>query len=86
MLVHRAWEHPRLWARAWRLPESIPAVPIPLLPEDPAPSLDLGHAVRVVYERGRYDRVIDYGQAPDPPMAPEHQEWLARVVAGSRAK
>lgn len=82
VLVHRAWEHPRLWARGWRLPEPIPAVPIPLLPEDPAPFLDLGQAVRLVYERGRYDRVIGYGQGPDSPVPQEHRDWMARVVAG----
>lgn len=81
VLVHRAWEHPRLWARAWRLPEPIPAVPIPLLPEDAAPSLDLGLAVRTVYERGRYDRVIDYDAEADPPVAPEHRSWLTGVLA-----
>ena len=84
ILVHRGWERPRAWAAGWRLADPIPAVPVPLGPEDPAVFLDLAQALRLVYDRGAYPVVLDYTRPPDPPLPPEHQAWLQGVVSPQR--
>ncbi|MBI3272270.1 MAG: DUF4058 family protein [Planctomycetes bacterium] len=82
VFVHRAWERPRFWGCGWNLPDPIPAVPIPLRPEDQTLLLDLGNALRTVYERGAYERVIDYARPVVPPLAAGLQTSARGVVPG----
>ncbi|MFN4180107.1 MAG: DUF4058 family protein, partial [Armatimonadota bacterium] len=56
--------------------EKLPTIPVPLLPPDPDVPLDLGSIIASVYERGAYDRVIDYRQPPPPPLTSEESQWL----------
>ncbi|MDY7078539.1 MAG: DUF4058 family protein [Chloroflexota bacterium] len=44
--------------------DPLPAVPLPLLPGDDDVVLDLGHALRAIYDEARYDLSIDYSQPP----------------------
>ncbi|MFN3422965.1 MAG: DUF4058 family protein, partial [Armatimonadota bacterium] len=53
-----------------------PTIPVPLLPPDPDVALDLNSVVASVYERGAYDRIIDYRQPPPPPLTDEESQWL----------
>ena len=59
----------------------IPPIPIPLLPGDPEPMLDLNSVLHALIDRARYDLVIDYAQPPDPPLRPEDEAWAASIVA-----
>lgn len=56
--------------------EKLPTIPVPLLPPDPDVPLDLSAVVASVYERGAYDRIIDYRQPPPPPLADEEAKWI----------
>jgi len=58
--------------------EKLPTIPVPLLPPDPDVLLDLNAVVASVYERGAYDRIIDYRQPPPPPLTDEEVQWLDR--------
>lgn len=58
--------------------EKLPTIPVPLLRPDPDVPLDLIAIVTSVYERGAYDRLIDYRQPPLPPLTDEEAEWLDR--------
>ena len=80
VVVRRAWERGRSWARGWTLREPLPPVPVPLLRGDPAPSLDLAALLRRVYVGGSYERVLDYSAAPVPPLAPSDDAWAREVV------
>lgn len=51
--------------------ECLPQVPVPLLEGDPDAVLDLSALVAEVYERGGYDAVLDYAEAPPPPVLTE---------------
>jgi hypothetical protein len=62
------------------LRQPLPVLPIPLLKPDPAVPLDLGLALRTVYERGRYDLRIDYERPTDPPLSKEDADWAARLL------
>jgi hypothetical protein len=58
--------------------EKLPTIPVPLLPPDPDVPLDLNAVVASVYERGAYDRIIDYRQPPPPPLTDEEAQWIDR--------
>ena len=47
----------------------IPPIPIPLLPGDAEPILDLNAVLHALIDRARYDLVIDYRQPPQPRLA-----------------
>jgi hypothetical protein len=79
-IVCNAYERPACDVWAIDLRQSLPILPIPLLKPDPAVPLDLGLAVRTVYERGRYDLRIDYNRPSDPPLAKEDVEWAAALL------
>jgi len=71
----------QLWAMA--LPDTLPTVPVPLLPPDPDVPLDLQAAVDACFALVGYERLIDYTQTPPPPVLPP--EDLAWVDATLRA-
>jgi hypothetical protein len=55
--------------------DKLPIIPVPLLHPDPDVPLDLNSVVASVYERGAYDRIIDYRQPP-PPLTDEEAQWI----------
>lgn len=75
ILVSRGSKRPRANLYAFGIRQSIPTIPIPLLPGDDEPLLDLGSVLRGLYERARYDLRLDYGQPPVPPLKAEDEEW-----------
>jgi hypothetical protein len=52
------------------LKDTLPIVPIPLQNTDPDAVLDLGQALREIYEEAAYDLSIDYTETPPPPVLP----------------
>ncbi|MCS6882909.1 MAG: DUF4058 family protein [Oscillochloridaceae bacterium] len=63
-----------------RLPDPLPVVPVPLLPPDDDVVLDLGLALREVYDEAAYDLSIDYQQdPPPPPLSAEERSWLNQL-------
>jgi len=68
-----------LYSFPWTAP--IPAIPIPLLPEDAEPVLDLNSILHNLMDRVGYDLVIDYSQPPSPRLRPEDKAWAAPILA-----
>jgi hypothetical protein len=60
--------------------DSLPVVPVPLLPGDEDVPLDMSHALRTIYDEARYDLGIDYGQPPVPPLAEEEAGWAQELL------
>jgi hypothetical protein len=60
--------------------DSLPVVPVPLLPGDEDVPLDLSHALRIIYDEARYDLSIDYGEPAIPPLAQEDAEWAQELL------
>ena len=59
------------------LADSLPTVPVPLREVDGEVALDLGLALRSIYEEAAYDLSIDYGEAPPPPkLSDEERVWV----------
>lgn len=68
-----------VWPLSVRNP--FPLIPVPLLRPDPPVMTDLGEALRIAYERARYDLQINYNQPPKPALSPEDATWAAELIA-----
>ncbi len=62
------------------LTEPLPAVPVPLLAEDPDLPLDLQRAFDEVYNLSSYDLAINYAQPPDVPFTEREAELAERIL------
>jgi hypothetical protein len=80
--IGRAPRRPHCQVIAWPLRAGLPSIPLPLLPEDPEVSLDLGAAFRAAYEPSLYDRRLPYDQPLVPPVRPADETWLRERLAG----
>jgi len=65
---------------AFFVQQAIPLFPLPLLPDDQEPLIDLGALLQNVYDRARYKLVLDYNKPPEPRLRPEDAEWAARCL------
>lgn len=81
-LFIRHLENPRQ-ARIYpfNVQDAIPIFPLPLLPDDPEPLVDLGALLKSVYARARYDLVINYDEPPEPPLSAADAEWARHLLA-----
>jgi hypothetical protein len=83
--VSRSDRRPYCDVYPWTVRDALPLLPIPLLAPDPDVEINLGDAFRVAYQRGRYERLIQYQQAvPAPSFAGADAEWVAGVAASWR--
>ena len=71
--------HARLYPFGVR--QRIPTFPLPLLPDDTEPKVDLGSLIKQVYERAGYDLVIDYNQPPVPPLRDADADWARDLLS-----
>jgi hypothetical protein len=83
--VSRADRRPDCQVYRWNVRHKLPSIPIPLRAPTPDASADLARAFEMAYQRGRYGRMIRYGEPPPPPaFSPDDAAWvdsLARTVA-----
>ncbi len=61
--------------------QPIPVFPLPLLPDDQEPIVDLGALLAAVYDQAGYDLVIHYDQPPAPPLGEPDAAWAAEQLA-----
>jgi hypothetical protein len=81
ILVSRGASRPRAKLYAFGVRHAIPAIPIPLLPKDPEPSLDLTAVLHALYDRARFDLVLDYSRPPVPPLGEEDAAWTGEILS-----
>ena len=82
ILVSRGWKRPKAKLYAFGVQAPIPIVPLPLLPEDGEPEIDLNTILHDVYQRARFDLRLDYQVPPVPPLEEPDAEWSRRLIAG----
>jgi len=82
VLVSRGVTRPKAKLFTFNLRQAIPPIPIPLLPEDVEPELDLGAVLHALYDRARFDLRLDYAKRPVPPLSEGHAEGARAVVGG----
>lgn len=76
ILVSPSAVRPRASLYAFNLSEPIPAFPLPLQTEDDEPIVNLQNLLGEIYDQSGYDLVIDYRNAPVPPLSQEANVWL----------
>jgi len=74
-LISRGDRRPDCDVYAWTVRQPLPTLPVPLKAPDPDLSLALQAVFDVTYERGRYDRSVDYREALAVPLRPEAATW-----------
>lgn len=75
ILICRADQRPIADLYAFTLRQPIPSVPVPLMPGEAEPNLDLQKLLNYVYERGRYHLAINYSQSPQLPLSEADAQW-----------
>lgn len=85
ILVSRGATRPEAKLYAFGVRDAIPTIPIPLLPKDPEPSLDLGAVLHALYDRARFDLRLDYTKPPVPPLDEADAAWARDIVAARAA-
>lgn len=68
-----------IWAI--ELSQSLPNIPISLLPEDEDVVLDLQTAFTNVYDSIGYDLLLDYTRPADIPLKSKAAKWAAELLA-----
>jgi hypothetical protein len=82
ILVSRGKSRPRAKLLVFGLRQPIPEVPIPLLPREAEPSLDLNSVLHDLYDRARYDLRLDYtALAPPPRLQEEDAAWAREIIS-----
>jgi len=71
ILISRSDHRPTADLYAFTLSQAMPAIPIPLLPGEVEPMLELQPLLHYVYDKGRYNLAIDYDRPPVPSIASE---------------
>ncbi len=80
VVLSRSYRRPIVEVWPIQLWERLPVVPVPLRLPDPDVPLDLSAVVATVYDRGAYERLIDYRQSPPPPLTAEEEAWIEQVL------
>ena len=61
--------------------EPLPVIPVPLKQADEDTFLDLGAALKDLYEQRSFEKSIDYSETPPPPVfSPEDMKWMKALV------
>jgi hypothetical protein len=82
ILVSRGSSRPRAKLSTFNVRQPIPTIPIPLLPEDGEPELDLGAVLHALYDRARFDLRLNYAKPPVPPLNDADSDWARAIVEG----
>lgn len=80
ILVSRADQRPMADLYRFSLQQPIPPFPVPLLPGEEEPILDLQPLLRRIHEKGRYHLAIDYRQPLIPALSEADQNWVAMLL------
>jgi len=82
VLVSRGNRRPVCQVYPWTLQQPLPAIPIPLLAPDPDVWIDLGAVFATTYQRGRYERSIDYNAPPPIALDAARLAWVTERARG----
>jgi hypothetical protein len=79
--VSRSERRPDCDVYSWTVRDRLPKIPIPLLAPDPDVVVDLGQVFATAYQRGRYQRAVDYTAEPELLLAEEDLQWIKAQAA-----
>ena len=81
-LVSRTERRPLADVYSWSVRDGLPTIPIPLVAPDPDVPLGLAVIFATVYQRGQYERSIDYLAPLDLPLAAPDRAWAEALARG----
>ncbi len=82
ILVSRGKSRPRARLYVFGVRQPIPDIPIPLLPSDTEPTLDLNSVLHDLYDRARFDLRLDYTTPATPPhLKQEDVTWAREIIS-----
>ena len=84
VLVRRGVMHRKAKLYTFSVRQPIPLIPIPLLPEDEEPMLDLGAVLHALYDRARFDLRLNYQKPPVPSLSEGDTAWAQTVLDSVR--
>jgi hypothetical protein len=79
-LVSRTERRPLAEVYSWSIRRELPSIPIPLLAPDSDVPLDLAAVFTPVYQRGQYERSIDYAALLDLPLNANDRTWALELA------
>jgi hypothetical protein len=82
ILVSINAQRPKADLYAFNLSDTIPCFPLPLRSGDEPPLVNLRALLDGIYDRSGYGFVIDYAQAPIPPLTNAEAEWAKAWLKG----
>jgi hypothetical protein len=81
IMLSRAEDRPTTEVWPVALAETLPAVPVPLLPPDADLIFDLQGAVDACFDLVHYERLLDYTAAPPPPsLTADEVAWVEATL------
>ncbi len=80
ILVSRGYRRPDADLYRFTVRDTIPAFPVPLKKDDIEAIVDLQQLLQEIYERARFDLVIDYSQPLKPPLTAEDAAWVNDIL------
>jgi hypothetical protein len=80
-LISRAEQRPDCQVYAWSLRQPLPVLPVPLRAPDPDIVIALGEVFATAYDRGRFQRRIDYHSHLPAQLRPDEKPWVETVLA-----
>ncbi len=83
ILVSRGYRRPDADLYTFTVRDTIPAFPVPLKQTDVEPVVDLQQLLHDIYDRARFDLVIDYSQPAKPPLSPEDAAWAWEILGNT---
>lgn len=74
-LIRAGINKTQIWAMS--IKDQLPVIPVPLKQPDEDTVLDLGQAMKDLYEQGAFSKSINYAETPPPPVfTTEEIEWI----------
>ena len=80
ILVARGSGRPQAHLYAFSVRKPIPTFPLPLLPGDVEPLVDINTILHDLYDRAAFDMRVNYSQPPVPPLRVEDAAWANEVI------
>lgn len=82
--VSRRERRPKSDVYAWSIRRALPKIPVPLKSPDPDVLLDLATAFKTTYDRGRYDRSLQYDLPLAGSLDPADRNWAMERARAAR--
>jgi hypothetical protein len=80
-IVSRYEQRPDCQVYAWQMPHELPTLPIPLRAPDPDIHVSLSEVFETTFERGRFQRRIDYSASLGSTLSKSEKEWLHQQIS-----